>query len=95
MTVLTDYPGVRDPDWGHADLAVLLSEAARLEAGQKGDFSTALHDAERRYLDIMAELYRRDELPGVERCECCGLQGMHNSLQALVARKALLEKEKQ
>ena len=60
----------------------------------RGQFTTALHDAERRYLDVMAELYRRDALPGVEACECYPLEGMHASLQALVARKAALEKEK-
>lgn len=91
---LTDYSDVRDPDLGHADLAALHAEAARLEAGHKGEFTTALHDAERRYLDVMAELYRRDALPGVEACECYPLEGMHASLQALVARKAALEKEK-
>lgn len=49
-------------DLTQADTSVLRTEAARLEAGQAGHFTTALHDAERRYLDIMAELFRRGEM---------------------------------
>ena len=49
-------------DLTQAATSELLNEAARLEAGQVGHFTTALHDAERRYLDIMAELFSRGEL---------------------------------
>jgi len=90
--VCTDYPAVRDLT--SADLTALLKEAAELEAGQVGDFTTALHDAERRYLDIMAELFRRGELPGGGgcgpegcggRCGCTGcVISRHNSRMAAV-----------
>lgn len=60
MVSRDDTTGVRDLT--QADTSVLLREAARLEAGQAGHFTTALHDAERRYLDVMAELYRRGEM---------------------------------
>lgn len=41
----------------------LLKQAAALEAGQTGEFTTALSDAEREYLLVMAELFARDKLP--------------------------------
>lgn len=62
-------------DLTQADLGVLQREAVRLEAGQTGAFTTSLYDSERRYLDIMAELFRRGALPGGGGCrpgEGCG-----------------------
>lgn len=61
-------------DLTSANLSALLKEAAELEAGQVGHFTTALSDTERRYLDIMAEVFRRGELPACQghQSEGCG-----------------------
>lgn len=65
----------------------LLAAAAQLAAELDGEhFTTALSDSERRYLDIMAELFARGALPWGGGCVPGGCGGRCSCTGCLIRR---------